>query len=73
MNISESTIRTMVNRAKEVRLNAYAPYSKFLVGACILSANDNMYVGANFENSAFGAGTCAERCAIAAAVAAGEK
>lgn len=70
---SENGYSELLRKAEEVRKNAYAPYSGFYVGACILTDTGNTYVGANFENSAFGAGTCAERCAIASAVAAGDR
>jgi cytidine deaminase len=58
--------------AVAARTKAYAPYSQFLVGAAILSAEGNVYIGCNVENAAFPEGTCAEAGAIAAMVAAGE-
>lgn len=58
--------------ATAVRENAYAPYSKFKVGAAIRSASGAIYVGCNVENVAYPEGTCAEAGAIAAMVAAGE-
>ena len=57
--------------AFEARENAYAPYSKFKVGAAILTDSGSIFTGANFENAAFGAGTCAERVALGSALAAG--
>jgi cytidine deaminase len=57
-------------RATEVRENAYAPYSDFKVGAAIL-ADGRIFVGCNVENVSFPVGVCAERAALAAAVAAG--
>jgi cytidine deaminase len=51
-------------------LNAYAPYSAFRVGAALLTEAGGIHVGCNVENSAFPVGGCAERHAIAAAVAA---
>lgn len=59
--------------ACEARENAYAPYSNFKVGACILTENGKVFKGCNFENASFGATICAERCAAACAIAAGEK
>ncbi|CAD0185020.1 Cytidine deaminase [Ruegeria sp. THAF57] len=59
--------------ALSVRENAYAPYSKFKVGAAIRSASGQVYAGCNVENVAYPEGTCAEAGAIAAMVAAGEK
>ncbi len=58
--------------ASEVRENAYAPYSRFKVGAAIRAGSGRVYVGCNVENAAYPEGTCAEAGAIAAMVAAGE-
>ncbi|MDG1471962.1 MAG: cytidine deaminase [Ascidiaceihabitans sp.] len=55
-----------------VRDNAYAPYSKFHVGAAIRAESGAVYVGCNVENAAYPEGTCAEAGAIAAMIAAGE-
>jgi cytidine deaminase len=56
--------------AEAVRQNAYAPYSGFKVGAAIL-ADGRVFCGCNVENAAYPVGICAERAALAAAVAAG--
>ena len=53
--------------------HAYAPYSQFRVGAALRSPDGAVSVGCNVENSAFPAGICAERSALAAAVAAGHR
>lgn len=58
--------------ASDVRMNAYAPYSKFKVGAAIRTLSGKVHVGCNVENVAYPEGTCAEAGAIAAMIAAGE-
>lgn len=63
----------LMNKAKEASKNAYAPYSNFKVGACVLAESGNMYTGCNFENSSYGLTICAERNAIGSAVVAGEQ
>lgn len=62
----------LLERAKAASEKAYAPYSKFKVGACVLTENEKIYTGCNFENSSFGLTICAERNAIGSAVADGE-
>jgi cytidine deaminase len=59
--------------ATAVKANAYAPYSKFPVGAAIRTPSGAVFAGCNVENAAFPQGTCAEAGAIAAMVAAGEQ
>lgn len=63
---------SLLNAATEVRLRAYAPYSRFKVGAAIRSVEGNLHVGCNVENVAYPEGTCAEAGAIAAMVAGGD-
>ena len=63
----------LMNRAVEASKYSYSPYSKFAVGACLLTENGNVYSGCNFENSSFGLTICAERNAVGSAVAAGDK
>ena len=58
--------------AKQAQARAYAPYSRFKVGAAVRGRGGGVYSGCNVENAAFPAGTCAEEAAIAAMVAAGE-
>ena len=56
----------------EVMTRAYAPYSKFAVGAVVRSSSGALYTGANVENAAYPQGWCAEASALAAMVMAGE-
>jgi len=71
----ESTVthEKLFEMACAARENAYAPYSKFKVGACILTESGKTFTGCNFENASYGATICAERCAASCAVAAGER
>jgi cytidine deaminase len=57
--------------AEAVRAKAYAPYSRFSVGAAILADDGKIYVGCNIENAAYPVGNCAEPSAIAAMIAGG--
>jgi cytidine deaminase len=59
--------------AEAVRARAYAPYSRFHVGAAILADDGNIYAGCNVENAAYPIGNCAEASAIAAMIAGGGK
>ncbi|MFP1643955.1 cytidine deaminase [Pontitalea aquivivens] len=63
---------SLVEAAREARENAYAPYSRFKVGAAVRGKSGRIYRGVNVENVAYPEGTCAEAGAIAAMVAAGE-
>ena len=63
---------SLIDQAAAVRLNAYAPYSNFKVGAALKTPSGAVYVGCNVENVAYPEGTCAEAGAIAAMVASGE-
>ncbi|MDO4870395.1 MAG: cytidine deaminase [Bacillota bacterium] len=59
--------------AEEARANAYAPFSKYHVGAALLTADGKVYTGVNIENSSYGATICAERTAFAKAISEGER
>lgn len=67
------TYEKLFAMAEEAMLNSYSPYSKFKVGACILTESGETFKGCNFENASFGATICAERCAASCAIAAGQR
>ena len=62
--------RELHEKACEALQQAYAPYSKFRVGAAVRTRAENVFLGCNVENAAYPLGVCAERNAIAAAVVA---
>lgn len=63
----------LIEKAKSVRKNAYSPYSKYKVGAALLTQSGNIYCGCNVEDVSTRAGSCAERVAIFNAISNGEK
>lgn len=63
----------LVGAARRARLKAYAPYSKYRVGAAALTKSGKVYTGCNVENAAYPSGLCAERVAIFKAVSEGER
>ncbi|MGK7932880.1 MAG: cytidine deaminase [Microcystaceae cyanobacterium] len=72
MMLSSEKRSQLCHKATEVAQLAYAPYSKFRVGAAILGQN-KIYTGTNIENASYGLTLCAERAAFADAIASGER
>ncbi len=68
-----STLDDMIAKALAARENAYAPYSKFKVGACLRTDTGKLYAACNVENAAYPQGQCAEASAIGIMAAAGER
>jgi cytidine deaminase len=67
--VSVATRDRLLRAARKVAKNAYAPFSKFQVGAAIFTTKGEVFVGCNVENSSYGMTNCAERTAIFSAVA----
>lgn len=63
----------LIKAAAETQKKAYAPYSKFSVGAAVLTKSGKVFTGCNVENISFGLTICAERSAVATAIASGEQ
>jgi cytidine deaminase len=70
--VKRRSAMTLLEAATAVRERAYAPYSRFKVGAALRSTSGAVHVGCNVENVAYPEGTCAEAGAIALMVASGE-
>jgi cytidine deaminase len=73
MKLDDDTKHALMEAAREVRARAYAPYSRYPVGAAVLTESGAVFTGVNVENAAFPAGMCAERTAVFKAVTEGEQ
>lgn len=71
--VDEKMRRELISRALSVRQRAYAPYSKYNVGAALLTASGKIYDGINIENAAYPVTICAERVAVFKAVTEDER
>ena len=67
------TVQDLIRRALDAASLAYAPYSRFQVGAALLCADGSVCTGCNVENASYPAGLCAERAAVAKAVSGGKR
>ena len=65
------TSEELLERARAAAVRAYAPYSRYLVGAAVLARDGRVFEGVNVENAAYPLGICAERAALARAVGEG--
>jgi len=71
VNEAEKAVVKLYDYARSASDNAYSPYSGARVGACVMDDSGNVYSGCNVENSSYGLTQCAERNALANAIAAG--
>lgn len=71
--MSDTEKKELMKAALEARENAYAPYSRFRVGAAVKCADGSVYTGCNVENASYPCGICAERTAVSKAVSEGKR
>ncbi|MBI3547900.1 MAG: cytidine deaminase [Elusimicrobia bacterium] len=73
MKLHPRRIRTLIEAAKRAQKLAYCPYSRYPVGAAVLTGSGRIFAGANVENASYGLSMCAERVAVSTAVTHGQK
>ncbi|KAE8550261.1 mitochondrial ornithine carrier protein [Talaromyces marneffei ATCC 18224] len=71
--LTEAELQTISQKAIDAKAKAYCPYSKFRVGACLITATGEYIFGANIENASYPVGVCAERVAFGNALMQGHK
>jgi cytidine deaminase len=71
--LTKTQKKALIDKAIAILPNAYAPYSKYVVGAAVLTESGKIYQGVNIENAAYPSSICAERSAIFNAVSNGER
>lgn len=73
LKLTDEERQDLIGLANEARRRAYAPYSKYPVGAALRTKSGRVFTGVNVENAAYPTGTCAERTAVFKAVSEGER